>query len=109
MSLFNRRASRRRALELRFMIRHARSIWQYHLRGSVRHWGVETAPNLRTITLINDPWHFDERAWEFDLDRMKREIRPILAGCNYVVAIEFACFCKSSGRHWSRPDHRPAC
>jgi hypothetical protein len=48
--------------------------------------------HLRMITLINGAWHFGEAAWDFNLDRIKRQIRAILAGCNYVVAIEFAPF-----------------
>ena len=44
------------------------------------------------ITLINGAWHFGEAAWDFNLDRIKRQIRAILTGCNYVVAIEFAPF-----------------
>ena len=85
--------SHRRALELRYMNPHARPIWQHYLRKAFGDWGVETAPDVRMITLINDLWHFDERTWDFDLDRMKRQIRSLLAGCNYVVSIEFAYFC----------------
>jgi hypothetical protein len=33
--------------------------------------------HLRMITLINGAWHFGEAAWDFDLDRIKRQIRAV--------------------------------
>jgi hypothetical protein len=84
--------SPRRARELRYVTPHARPLWQRYLHQAFGHWDTETAPRLRMLTLLNGAWHFGEHAWDFDLERIKRQIRAILAGYHYVVAIEFACF-----------------
>ena len=84
--------SHRTARELRYVNPHARWWWLHYLRDAYRQWNIEAAPDLRMITLINGAWHFGEASWDFDLNRIKRQIRAILAGYNYVVAIEFAPF-----------------
>jgi hypothetical protein len=84
--------SHRTARELRYVNPHARWWWLHYLRDAYQQWDIEAAPDLRMITLINGAWHFGEGAWDLDLNRIKRQIRAILTGYNYVVAIEFACF-----------------
>ena len=81
---------RGRALELRYINPYAREAWQKYLLDALLRRGIDAVPDLRTITIINGDWQFSEKSQDFDLERLKRQIRKILRGYNYIVMIEFA-------------------
>jgi hypothetical protein len=43
-------------------------------------------------TIIDQDWHFSDKAWEFDIDRIKQQVRNRFRGLNYIFMIELAVF-----------------
>jgi hypothetical protein len=84
--------SHRPARELRYVSPHARPLWLRCLHAAFGRWNIEAASSFRMITLLNGTWRFGDGAWDFDLNRIKRQISAILTSCNYVAATEFTPF-----------------
>jgi hypothetical protein len=83
---------RHQARELRYMNPFARGVWLRHLIEAAEFYDLRSRTHLSAITIISPDWDFDEKNWSLDLDRIKRHVRKLLRGYNYLLHIEFAYF-----------------
>ncbi|HVH74289.1 MAG TPA: hypothetical protein VM755_05175 [Stellaceae bacterium] len=45
--------------------------------------------DFRTLTILDTNWHFGERNWQFNLNKVKHKTRKSLKGLNYIVIVDF--------------------
>jgi hypothetical protein len=83
---------RHQARELRYMNPFARGVWLHHLIEAAKFYDIRSRTHLSAITIISPDWDFDEKNWRLDLGQIKRNVRTLLRGYNYLLHIEFAYF-----------------
>jgi hypothetical protein len=66
--------------------------WQCYLFAALQVVGIDQRPELSTITILDQRWHFGERKWNFAPGKIEYQVRRALKGLNYIVAIEFEIF-----------------
>jgi hypothetical protein len=93
--------------------------WQCYLFAALQAAAIDQCPDLSTITILDQLWHFGERNWNFAPAKIEYQVRRALKGLNYIVAIEFETFrnvrylgppprksgCPPGSRSYYRPSH----
>jgi hypothetical protein len=66
--------------------------WQAYLYHALLAQDVFDRPDIYTITIIDQRWHFGEREWNFQPGKIEYQLRRALKGLNYLVMLEFQVF-----------------
>jgi hypothetical protein len=66
--------------------------WQCYLKAALQAAVIADRPDLSTITILDERWHFGERHWDFFPKKIEYQVRRALLGLNYLVVIEFEIF-----------------
>lgn len=77
---------------LRYMEPSAGLCWQCYLYNALLELGINQRPDLATITILDQRWHFGERHWNFQPGKIEYQVRRALKGLNYLVMIEFEIY-----------------
>lgn len=83
--------SRREQTSFNYMNPYSRSLWIDLFLDQLLVPRFESEQFYK-ITILDLNWHTSERAWNIDLNRIKRDVRNRLRDVNYVLFIEFAFF-----------------
>ena len=77
---------------LGYMQPRAALFWQQHLYRALVADGVVDRPDIYTITIVDQRWHFGQHDWNFQPAKIEYQVRRALKGLNYLVMVEFQVF-----------------